>query len=309
MFIGQEKASQNYLPYHNLVNEAETLIAVKDFNGALVLYEQLIRDYDFIFLRDIKVAAQLAYYLEKQETSLLFIRKGFQMGWELKKFKNEAFFKGLQKDVAWKELELEYEALHNQYLTRMDELTREKVHKMFKKDQKKAMGALLRIGDNAQTKYNETKFAPHSEEQMLEFLHILNHVGYPGEKLIGNDYWMSTVLIHHNSISQEYNKKDTLYISIKPVLKKAVEKGEMSPYEFALIEDWQIRTVQNDRQAGYGFLQQPRKSTLSDTDQLRKAIGMRSIGLRNALIEIEDETGMNFYLPDWVEGKIVVEEQ
>ena len=78
------------------------------------------------------------------------------------------------------------------------------------------MGALFRIGSKSQDNYAENKFAPHSEQQISELRDILLEIGYPGEKLIGNDYWVSTILSHHNSISQAYNKKDRLYPELKP---------------------------------------------------------------------------------------------
>jgi len=31
------------------------------------------------------------------------------------------------------------------------------------------------------------------------------------------------------------------------------------------------------------------------------------VALRNKLIDVENKTGINFYLPDWVKGKIIIE--
>jgi len=190
---------------------------------------------------------------------------------------------------------------------RIDESLREKVQLMFKKDQKEALGALFRIGDKAQEKYAIKKFAPHSEAQIKELIIILENQGYPGEQLIGNDYWMSTIIGHHNSITQEYAKKDTLYNFIKPKLIRAIDKGQISPYEFALFDDWQKAVVSDRTEPGYGFLNSPVQSTLLKTDELRQAIGLRPVALRNKLIDVENKTGINFYLPDWVKGKIMIE--
>ena len=178
---------------------------------------------------------------------------------------------------------------------------------MFKKDQGKALGALFRIGDKAQEKYAMKKFAPHSEIQMTKLIKILENQGYPGERLIGNDYWMSTIISHHNSISKSYAQKDTLYSFIKPMLYQAIKEGQISPYEYAMIDDWYIAVSTNRTESGYGFLNLPDQATLSETNLLRHRIGLRSIALRNKLVEVENYTGMNFYLPDWVEGIIEVE--
>jgi hypothetical protein len=81
----------------------------------------------------------------------------------------------------------------------------------------------------------------------------------------------------------------------------------MSSYEFALIDDWYIAVSSGHKAAGYGFLDPPAQSTLEETNRLRERIGLRSIELRNALVEMEKRTGMNFYLPDWVKGPIAIE--
>jgi hypothetical protein len=182
---------------------------------------------------------------------------------------------------------------------------------MFARDQWKALGALLRIGDKTQQKYAERKFAPHSETQISELIKILETAGYPGEKLIGNSIWISTILSHHNSISKAYATKDTFYKFLKPRLYEAVRNGQMSPYEYATIDDWQ-RTVASDRtEPGYGFLNPPTQATLSKTNELRQTIGLRTIETRNKLVDVEQRTGMNFYLPGntWIQGKIMIKEK
>lgn len=297
----------NYIEYHKQITEAETLLSGEKFGDAFIKYRQVFEQYDFVFIRDYKVAAQLAFYLDNKNKGFDLLKEGMAGGWTLKDIKKNDFLKPFLKDPEWETIEQFYSDLDNQYETRIDNDLREKVRFMFKKDQKKAMGALFRIGNKAQEKYGIKKFAPHSENQMLELIDIMNSKGYPGEKIIGNDVWMSTIISHHNSISRDYARRDTLYSFIKPELFKAIEKGEMSPYEYALADDWYKAVVSERTLPGYGFLIAPKKSTLSETNQLRREIGLRSIELRNKLVEVERKTGMNFYLPDWIKGEINVE--
>ena len=297
----------DYKEYHNQILEAEKLLSEEAFGEALVRYEKVFERYDFIFLRDYKVASQLALYLGDRNKAFDYIKKGIAAGWHLKDIRKNKYLKALQDDPQWKTIEQSYTNLRAEYLGKIDGVTREKVQLMFKKDQKKAMGALFRIGNKSQEKYGSKKFAPHSENQMHELIDILEKDGYPGERNIGNNFWMATVISHHNSISQEYNSKDTLYNFIRPKLIRAIENGEMSPYEFALVDDWQKAVVSERNTVGYGFLISPKENTLSETNQLRQKIGLRSIELRNKLVEVEGKTGMNFYLPDWIKGKIYIE--
>ena len=305
----QTNEEADYISYHQQISEAERLLSEEEFRSAFNRYEQVIKEYEFVFLRDYKLASQLALYLDDKRKAFDIIKKGVSAGWELKDLRKNRFLKPLQKDPQWRIVEQSYSHLRHQFETRVDNDLREKVRLMFKKDQKKAMGALFRIGNKSQEKYGTEKFAPHSEDQMFELIDILNKDGYPGEKIIGNDFWMSTIISHHNSISQEYSKIDTLYNYIRPKLIRAIEKGEMSPYEYALMDDWQLAASSGRTKPGYGFLIPPEESTLEKTNELRQKIGLRTVEIRNRLVEVEKKTGMNFYLPDWIKGKINIEQK
>ncbi len=308
VFMGFRFSSdRNYLKYHEQIMEAEKLLSEERFSEALKKYDQVFELYEFVFLRDYQIAAQLALYLDDKNKGFDLLRKGMASGWDLKDIKKNDYLKPFREYPEWGAIEQSYSTIHSQYETRIDWQLREEVRLMFKKDQKKAMGALFRIGNRAQEKYGTKKFAPHSENQMFDLIDILNIVGYPGEKTIGNDYWMSTIISHHNSISKKYARKDTLYNFIKPKLFRAIENGEMSPYEYALIDDWRKAVISERTVPGYGFLITPKKSTLMETNQLRQKIGLRSIELRNKLVEVERKTGMDFYLPDWIKGEIKIE--
>jgi hypothetical protein len=144
---------------------------------------------------------------------------------------------------------------------------------------------------------------------MEELRKILDSHGYPGEQLIGNNYWMSTILSHHNSISEEYNKKDTIYPELKPKLMQALAKGQVSPFELALIDDWYRTVTKADQNASYGILNPPSKAKLTESNALRRSVGLRAIELRNSLVDMQEKTGMDFYLPGnaWIDGKIEIE--
>lgn len=298
----------SYLQYHKEINAVENLLSQEDFKAALDGYESIFTSYDFVFLKDYKVAAQLALYLEEEPKAFDYIKKGIAAGWELKALKKDKFLAPLQNEVEWKAIEQAYTNLRAKYIARIDEGTRNRVKKMYKKDQWKAFGALFRMSEKAREKYAVKKFAPHSESQIAGLIGILKNQAYPGEKLIGNDYWMSTILSHHNSIAEAYNLNDTLYPSIKTALLQAIEKGEISPYEYAMIDDWYKMVTSGRRGVGYGFLDPPKQATLAETNALRQKIGLRTIALRNTLVEVENSTGMTFHLPDWVQGKIEVKQ-
>ncbi|MCB0488068.1 MAG: hypothetical protein KDC99_06315 [Cyclobacteriaceae bacterium] len=305
-FSGDVGTDEDYLEYHRQITEAESLIAEERYEEALRIYNNVFSSYDFIFVRDYKVATQLAWYMKDRDQTFGYLHDAVKSGWTLKSIKKNDFLKPLRKEPEWKKTKKDYDRLRTDYAARLNKPLRESVHEMSRQDQKKALGALFRIGDKAQTRYAEKKFEPHSVQQMHKLIEILDRDGYPGEKLIGNSFWMSTILSHHNSISPEYCKKDTLYTYVRPQLLRSVAKGEMSPYEYALVDDWRTVVEFGRDTPGYGFLSQPTQATLEHTDMLRQGIGLRTVELRNKLIDIESKTGMNFYLPSWVKGKIKV---
>lgn len=301
--------SQDYWKYHEEINKAEKLIGNHQFQEALDVYNKTFNDYDFVFLRDYKIAAQLAFYLDQHGKGMQLLKKGIAAGWDIKGIKKHSFLSKFLSKPELQSLQAAFPVLHKNYTERIDTSARIDVYRMFKKDQKMALGAFIRIRKKAKAKYALHKFAPHSEIQLSTVIDLLEQVGYPGEQLIGNDYWMSTILSHHNSIDPSYVKNDTLYRFIKPKLFEAIGSGQISPYEFVLIDDWQITVASDRTQPGYGFLDAASRSTLNQTNELRRKIGLRTVELRNRLVEVEKQTGMNFHLPNWIDGKIQIEEK
>lgn len=141
---------------------------------------------------------------------------------------------------------------------------------------------------------------------MKKFDNILETYDYPVERLIGEPDWMSTILSHHNSVSDNFVKNDTLFETIRPRLINAIANGELNPYQFAIIEDWRIATTSERQKTGYGYLDYLKPEEIEASDRLREQLGIRSVGLRNQLVEIQEKTGMDFHLAGagWVDGKI-----
>jgi hypothetical protein len=307
LFLAFAKEEKNYVAYHQSIILAEKMIAEERYGEALEIYDKVFNSYEFIFLKDYRIATQLALYEGRVEVAFDYLRKGINSGWKMKSIKKNDLLKQLRALSEWKSIKDEYPSLRKKYEAGLDPELKKEVKKMFGKDQRKAIGALLKYSSNGQDRYAEQKFAPHSEIQMADLDEILEKYGYPGEKLIGNDIWMSTILSHHNSISTEYNRNDTIYNYLKPKLRMAMKQGDMSPYEYALVDNWFI-AVSSDRSVkSYGYIDGLSSEDIPRSNHLRKNIGVRSIETRNRLIDIQEKTGMDFYLQGspWQNGKIL----
>ncbi len=296
----------DYLNYQRQIIQCEELIANSKFETALEKYEALFVQYQFIFLKDIQVATQLSAHTKNIASGIKLVKLGIQHGWTIKAIRKEKGLKVILDSPEWENIQSYYDSLYQEYLNRIDIPLQGNVKQMFLQDQKMALKALYKIGQNAKTRYAENKFAPHSEQQLTKLEMILNETGYPGEMLIGNNWWVSVMLSHHNSISKSFNERDKLYDGLRPKLLEAIKNGQLSPEEFAVIEDWKIAVLHHHELTKYGFLGKiPNGEVKTEVNENRAEIGLRSIDLRNRLIEIEEETGLNLHLPKgWQQGKI-----
>ncbi|MEP2056450.1 MAG: hypothetical protein ABJJ05_01500 [Maribacter litoralis] len=304
-----EKKTTDYNKYHSEIIIAEKLISQNKYEDALTQYEKLFTEYDFIFLREYKVASQISLLIGEKEKGLKYIKKAISNGWELNHLKEQKFINKNLLDSDWETIEKQYEKLQNQFLNRIDSTLKNRVRSLFEKDQKIAYEAYIIEDEQEQEKFIAENFPKHSEGQLANLLEVIETNGYPGEFLIGNDYWVSTILSHHNSQGVEYVRKDTLFDFIRPKLIKFLKEGYISPYEIALPEDWRKTVLSEWNESAYGYLSPPNTSNISQINKARNAIGLRSVELRNKLIDIEAKTGMSLYLPDWVDGKIKIEEK
>lgn len=298
----------NYNTYHQKVIRSEQLISEKKISKARQSLDSLFEEYDFVFLRECKLATELSIFQNDYASAFRFLRYGILGGWSIKSIEKNRSLKPLRKDPRWNMMKDDYDSLRKIYWSKLNIPLRKEAQEMLKNDQKLALRNFLTLGEKNQIKYAQKKFIPHSEEVLARLDKILTEHGYPGEKLIGNSWWASVNLSHHNSMYPEYTLKDTLYLNLRPKLEKALAKGELHPKEFAIMEDWRHAVIHHHEKSLYGFLGKiPDNSELAKVSQNRSELGLRSIELRNNLLEIEKELDLNLYLPKgWQKGKITV---
>lgn len=297
---------KNYIAYHRTIAHAQKLIAHRQYREALDLYKEVLNTSRFVFVKEYKVATQLALQVENQADAFTYLKKGMAAGWDLKEVKKVHFLRKLQNNPEWKIVEKQGDSLRAVYHKNRKSELRSVVRKLFARDQRQALLALFTFSAKRRERYAEKKFAPHSEKQLAELTRIINTYGYPGEKLIQNGYWASVILSHHNSISTKYNLTDTLYPAIRPRLLKALSSGDMSPYEFVRIDDWYVASSSDHREKQFGHLSDSlTREELEKANLLREEIGMSSVETMNTLIDLQSQTGMNFYIPSDLRKKII----
>lgn len=297
----------NYSAYHQEIIQADELIAQQQYAAALSQLEHTLNSYSYIFLRDYQVAIQLALRLQNKSKAFHLLSSSIDSGWTLQAMKKSPLLTPLRnaKDD-WQRFQTRYPALRQTYEQRLSQSLRAEVQAMARKDQQLAFANLLKLGKRAQERFLREKVAPHSARHLTRLAQMLREQGYPGEKLIGNGSWMARIISHHNSISVAHTQADTLYQQLQPYLLNALQRGELAPAEYATFDDLYVAIKSDRKEEAYGYLNTLTEEELPLANARRARIGLRSIELRNQLVTIQEQTGMNLLLDGvfWVKGKI-----
>lgn len=299
----------DYTAYHRTIAEAHRHIAQKNYQAALALHRYVFDTYAFVFAKDYKVATQLALQTGQKQEAFTYLTKAISAGWSLRAIKKNVLVRTLLRDPQWRVIESQYDSLRSRYRLGSNQFVRGSVGKLFRQDQRKALLALFIPGDKARIRYAEKRFAPQSEQQVTQLIRLIDTYGYPGEQLIHNGYWAAVILSHHNSISKRYALRDTLYPLVRPKLLKALQLGQLSPYEFAMIDDWYTAVKSDNQETHFGYLSQSLASTAQkQVDQARGALGLDSVETISLLADLQQQTGFNVYLPSNMTRTITITE-
>ncbi len=285
---------QDYSDYHHSVRVIEASLLQEEWEEALTLSVQLERDFEFLFKKDLKIALQLAYRVGNSVSFRRFSEKAFERGWDWKKAKKE--LRDNSDFEFWLGDSLKSISKRTRRIPLAYPEVREQVKRLFIQDQWQALGALFTFSSERQDRYAEKKFAPKARERVEEIQSIIDSLGYPGEMLIGNSVWGSTILSHYNSISESFAKADTLYTSIREDLRNELAQGRISPFEFALIDNWHQSIESGRTIESYGILaEEVSAEALARVDANRLAVGLPTIQGHNSLLELQTKSGLRLF--------------
>ncbi len=291
----------NYLDYNNEIINAEEYIVAGQFMESIQIYRNLADTYQHVFLRDIKIAAQLSAYTNDTDNLFYFLEKGMKRGWTLKEIMKTATLKKFKDDDRWKRLKANQDQFTEEFENSINLELRTEIRAMLAEDQKRAIRVALTPVKKWRERYTNRKFVPNNRLQVRRINQIIDQVGYPGEKVIGDKSW-ATVIISHN-------EHDSIYTELRPKLYKALRHGELSAIDLAIIETWRIVVDTDRREKGFVIWSETiTKSDAIKADSLRESIGLRSLELNNKLFRAEKELDMKFYLSPFHGGLVTVKD-
>lgn len=167
---GQDKVSENYIPYHKKINRAETLFFMENkVDSSLALYDEVFAQYDFIFVKDLVNAAQIAHYSDKPYKK--YLKKGFEFGLKIGHLKNYPLFGDELEQIKNDEvLQLAYVKNRKKYIENIDFDYLDWLYSLFIQDQ------LDKRKDNYRKIIRVT---------LRNLRDIIDRKGFPGDKIIG----------------------------------------------------------------------------------------------------------------------------
>lgn len=263
-------AQKNYLPYHDLINQAEeTFVAQKRSADALTLYDKAFNEFPTPFVKDVYVAAQIAFHADDTTRFIRYIKHCFDRGMSFRCLDNGSVFKPLRhknKAPLWARLEQLYATRQKPSI---DSVLRDSVYLRFHREQ------------TFKRKINRSEEL-HRQYQRMEkantayFASQLDEGIFPSEQRIGlfTDEGFADFMKRHGlqpfeeplppqmagmvltPIPEDYSLwNQAAFVSFlhypcafemyKEGLWKAVENGYLHPKDYCILEEWLATGISN----------------------------------------------------------------
>lgn len=256
----------------------------------------MFKQYDFVYAKHCYTALQLAVKEDKEDLSYFFIEKGIKQGLTSRFIENAPIVKDITSSNRWNKFKLEkYDSLRKIYLNNINLKLRDEIERLSSIDQ------------HYTNNVNNSKFVNYLIKSRIwkkevkklvekKLKIIIQKYGFPGEKLIGID----EVNISYLNFSDK-NEKELItkgkrslfcvsaqymlihyfsrpYPNFNNLLKKELKNGNLEPYQYAIISDFQAKYGKKYKNEGY-YNQWHRdvdKDKRSEINKRRLSIGLET---------------------------------
>lgn len=290
-------------------------------DSALIYYDKIFASYDFIFVKDILNAAQIAIFSKRPY--LKYIEQGFEQGLKISHLKKYPLFANIyQKLIDNKTLMATYEPGRKKYLEKIDFRYLDWIYKLAIRDQQ----------SKTKSKYNDIAFT--ITERLMDSVAIK---GFPGDRIIGiadstifaeinkpyldlyqqrrkdkNLWYMTTdedilspkwpqIILVHNSCS---------YHLYKDILFNEIKKGNIHPRDVGMIYDNMYRFKGNfphycnnvSLKGAYRLNMFTEYSSLinfAETDKMRSQLYIVTLAIDEKKRDFEMEHGFRLFSGFW----------
>jgi hypothetical protein len=249
---------EHYIEYHKAINKAEDLFFCHNMtDSSLHIYDQVFNDYSFLFVKDVLIAAQIAYFNQRPFRKYLVL--GFKFGLKLDHLENIELFKPV-----YQLLKLDYELLE-----------------LFNRERKEYLSSIdyeyllsiynMSIHDQINKNDKDLSYANFKKECISKIIKMILDKGFPGSKMIGIDDNNIFREIGHPEYDFNYLKNKSghnlsyfkleeesftattimtilihngcAYDELKPYFENLIDSGLIHPRQIALMNDNKYRNV------------------------------------------------------------------
>lgn len=244
-----QKKNSDYFEYHRQINKAEELYFLENkVDNALKIYDEVFQNYDFVFLKDLLIAAQIAKFNGKPFED--YILRSFEFGFKIDDLKKIHHFQDLHKSFSTDKVKINiFKNARQKYLDSIDYEYLDYIYNLAVQDQ---------IDKYKKDYYNRLN------NSFTRFINKVEQKGFPGEKLMG----LTDTLIfkerglpfkdinsrsRKNKITKHFlftNRFDFVVIMpfllhhgcasfmYKDLFMSEIKKGNMHPQDLAYINDF-----------------------------------------------------------------------
>lgn len=286
--------AQNYMDYHRSINNVEWEIVNEKFDIAFAQILPLFDQYDFIFLKDILTAAQLAVLNKQEGKAFKFLSLALQNGWNEKCIRRYPILDNIKDSKNWKALKGNAVSYHLSYQKKIDH------------------GYLSKFSDYYNVEQSSKRTIGYHKVVNTNFAKIQKFIreeGFPGDRLIGVDNELSSPGIESCDCG---NSKVIVTLLHQPFafskigeahLTKAIEQGLLHPREFAMIYtfeknqisalyDKKIPAPENANAYTFNFPFGTKSDNKDQVNEHRKKFGIVDQEVDSKIPEIEKKYGL-----------------
>lgn len=239
--ISKLESQPNYFDYHKQIQNAEEFIGNEEFSKALDNYEQAFNDFDYIFIKDYIIAAQIAILIDAEQKVSDYLEEAIIDGYPCHCVERNPIFKDFILSNSWQSIKAKEKEYSEAYNSRIRRDLLIEFSKRYKNEQ-----------DNKTFRFNEvskaTKYEKIELNNFRRIKSLMDSLVFPSERIIGLDrnninqkeYGLSECNAGNSKVIVtllHYNKSIT-EIGIHKYV-KAIKLGYLHPGEFAAIYSYQ----------------------------------------------------------------------
>lgn len=217
--------AQDYSSYHEKINRAEEFLGQEDFQAALALYQEVVDSFDFVFVKDVLVAAQIAAFLNRPQETTKWLQEGFSRGLRKDCVKDIKIFDSYVASSEWKYVLQDYQSVRKGYLGTIDFEASKEWAKRYEREQKTKGKEFYR------------DVVVRNFERIEEYT---KRGEFPGDRQIGVDYSrlskdLTDCDLGNSKVIVTLLHQPYAYSSLEEDLEAAVLSGDLHPREYAMI--------------------------------------------------------------------------